>query len=103
MTIDRVYLQQRVFELLALQIRLLRENRGWSQAELAERAGLSCRAVQYAEDAVVGRVSVRTLKKIATAFDVALILRFTSWSDLLRWLAVIDAWLATPSYEEEKP
>lgn len=61
---------------LALQIRVLREQRGWSQEELASRMGTSQSAVARYEDADYGRMTVNTLLRLREAFDVGLKIEF---------------------------
>lgn len=68
---------------LAFQIRYLRENEGWTQAELARRLGSSQNAVWRLENPRYGKASVSTLKKLASIFDVALDVRFLRFSELL--------------------
>jgi transcriptional regulator with XRE-family HTH domain len=50
-----------------LAIRTLRRRRGWAQAELADRAGVSQSAVSRAERGMTGTLTVRTLERVAEA------------------------------------
>src|SRR5829696_4074528 len=65
------------------EVRLLRESRGWSQVELAARAGVSNKTVSDAESER-GSLNVRSLKKIAQALGVGLSelfpVEYGSWS-----------------------
>ena len=54
---------------LTSNVRALRENTGWTQAETAERADLDAKHMQAIE-AGSGNVTVRTLVALATAFGV---------------------------------
>jgi transcriptional regulator with XRE-family HTH domain len=92
----RAWLQHRVLEWLAFQVRALRKDRGWSQAELAERAGIGLLTVQHAENPKYLGTRIRTLAKIAAAFDVALIVRFVSWPELLRVVQELEDGTAAP-------
>lgn len=83
---------------LALQISGLRKNRGWTQADLAKNAGITLEQVVRLENAHRGIWRISTLEKIANAFDVALIIRFESWSD---YLNNSHSPLIPLSYEEE--
>jgi transcriptional regulator with XRE-family HTH domain len=65
---------------VAWQIRLNREARGLSQAQLAELVGTKQSAISRLEDPTYGKYSIDTLLKIATAFDCALSLRFVPFS-----------------------
>jgi transcriptional regulator with XRE-family HTH domain len=64
---------------IAWQVRVNREERGWTQAQLASRIGTHQSAVARAEDYSYGRLSVTTLTKIAKAFRCALLFRFVSY------------------------
>ena len=48
-----------------LAIRALRRRRGWTQAELADRAGVSQAAVSRAERGGARAMTLRTLERIA--------------------------------------
>jgi transcriptional regulator with XRE-family HTH domain len=68
---------------VAYQIRALREKRGWSQAELGRRTGKPQSAISRLEDPDYGRLSLKTLLQLAAAFDVALLVQFAAFSELL--------------------
>ncbi len=73
---------------LAAQIRALREVRGWSQRELAQKAGISVDGVCRLENPRVGHdPDTRPLLKIAAAFDVALVARFLPVGEMVAGLA----------------
>lgn len=57
---------------IALQIRANRDRRGWSQQELADRAGMNQSQVSRLENEEYGSWTVKSLLKIARAFDLAL-------------------------------
>lgn len=73
----------RLYETLALQIRLNRQERNWSQGELAKKAGISLMSVWRLEHVRLGGWTINTLIKIAAAFDCALIVRFIAWGELI--------------------
>ncbi len=69
---------------LSIQIRTLRDKRGWSQKDLGDKIGLPQSGVSRLESP--GHAfSVATLKKIASAFDVALVVRLAPFSELAEW------------------
>jgi len=68
---------------LAHQIRILREQRGWSQRKLAEKVGTKQNVVSRWENPNYGKLTIETVSKLASAFDVALLVRFVSFSRLL--------------------
>lgn len=87
---------------LAFQIRLLRESRGWTQEELAQRTSKAQETISQLENPNYGRHTVSTLKKLAAAFDVALSVRFVSFSELAsRTVRLTPQDLAPPSFDEE--
>lgn len=77
------YVAARIATDLSHQIYSLREERGWTQGELAERAGHAnsqgwiSRLENYCEP-----ITVKTLKQIASAFDVGLSIKFVPFNQL---------------------
>ena len=74
-------------------IKRLRENKNWSQEQLAQIAGISLRTVQRVEAG--NRASLETLKSLAAVFEVEL-------TTLTEQIMVIDkegsAWQSEPFY-----
>jgi transcriptional regulator with XRE-family HTH domain len=68
---------------IALQIKALRLQRGWSQETLAEKAGMKQSRISAMEQASYTGWSLRTLRRLAKAFDLALEVRFESFGTLL--------------------
>lgn len=68
---------------IAAQIRALREQRTWTQEALAERAGMRQSRISALEDAEYSSWSVNTLKRLAKAFDVTLVVEFRSYGKRL--------------------
>jgi transcriptional regulator with XRE-family HTH domain len=67
----------------AFQVRYMREKEGWTQEELARRLATSQNAVWRLESPNYGKANIGTLKRIASTFDVALIVRFVRFSELV--------------------
>ncbi|MGH6899454.1 MAG: helix-turn-helix domain-containing protein [Geminicoccaceae bacterium] len=87
---------------VAYQIRALREKRGWSQAELGRRAGKPQSAISRLEDPDYGRLSLKTLLELAAAFDVALLVQFAAFSELLkRFSNLSPEALAVPDFAHD--
>lgn len=87
---------------IPFQIRALRRQRGWSQEELAEKAGMRQPRISAMERAGGGHLNIETLIRLATAFDVALVVRFASFSELVNWSEAFDPegfWL--PSFNQD--
>ena len=85
------YLDSSLCWVIRTQVRLIREDRGWTQEELAEKSGVSFETINRLENLEIADNAPRigTLLKLADAFDVALIVRFEAWSNYLTWLAVV--------------
>ena len=88
---------------LAFQINLIRQARGWTQEELANRCDMAQESISRLEDPNYGRYSLKTLKRLAKAFDVGLLVRFVSFGELGEWTVNLTSQkLKPPSYEEER-
>lgn len=70
---------------LPLQIRALRQQRGLTQPELAGLAGMKQPRISAMEKPGGSRFNLETLRRLAEAFDIALIVRFAPFSELLAW------------------
>jgi transcriptional regulator with XRE-family HTH domain len=66
---------------LAFQIRSLRGDS--SQEEMEERTGIKQQAISRLENPYYGKATLTTLKRIAAAFDVALLVEFVPYSQLV--------------------
>jgi len=87
---------------LAFQLRHLRENRGWTQQQLAERTGKAQETISQLENPSYGRCTVSTLAKLASAFDVVPIVRLAPFSDLAEWVVnLTPERLAPRSFPED--
>ncbi len=94
---------------IPFQIRATRDLRGWTQEELGKLAGLPQSAVARLENPdTLHSPNIKTLLKIASAFDVALIVRFAPFSELMHWVESVPyevkglspETLAVKSFEE---
>jgi transcriptional regulator with XRE-family HTH domain len=96
------FTSDQVYELLAVQIRQLREKHRWTQAELGDRAGMQQVQVSRAENPDYKGTRISTLSKLADAFDVALIVRLAPFSELIDWVAKLSPESFRPaSFDEE--
>ena len=91
-----------IYELLAAQVRLLREKRHWTQEELGARAGMHQVQVSRVEDPDYKGARLTTLSKLANAFDVALIVRFAPFSELADWLSNLSPDAFEPAAFDEE-
>lgn len=88
---------------IAFQVREMRASRGWTQQELGVRAGnMAQERIHHIENPDYGRLSVTTLKRLASAFHVALEVRFISYSELVdRMLSRTPEMLSPPAIEND--
>jgi transcriptional regulator with XRE-family HTH domain len=84
------YMESHTVSRLAAQIYALRKQRGWSQAELAERAGIAQERVSKIESADFDSLTMKTLHKFARAFDIDLRIAFVSFSAGILDVAKLD-------------
>jgi transcriptional regulator with XRE-family HTH domain len=70
---------------LPFQIRALREQRSWSQKDLAEATSMLQPRICAMEQAGYGNFTLNTLKKLASAFDVGLVVRFAPFGEIVNW------------------
>ncbi|MBS1842735.1 MAG: helix-turn-helix transcriptional regulator [Acidobacteria bacterium] len=70
---------------IPFQIRALREQRGLGQKQLAEAAGMLQPRISAMEKPGNGSLNLETLKRLAGAFDVGLIVKFVPFTELTQW------------------
>jgi len=68
---------------LPMQLRSMRESRGWKQQYVAEKTGTKQPRFSLMEKAGYGNFSLNTLKKLASLFDVGLIVSFVPWGEMV--------------------
>ena len=96
------YVAARLDTDLAFQIYALRKQRGWTQARLATACGnpngqgAICRLESSAEG-----VSLSTLRELASAFDVALSVKFLPFSQLVEDSVSEKLDRTVPSYDDD--
>lgn len=68
---------------IALQVRTMRQERGWTPEELARRTRLKPSTIEKIESGnyLMGKLSL--YKRLAAVFDVALIAGFRPWSEAM--------------------
>ena len=85
---------------LSVQIRLLREQRGWTHAELATRVSVPASAIAQWEQPDCRGITLAALKRLAHVFDVGLMVRFSEFSQFIEY-ALHDLEAAPASYTQE--
>lgn len=84
------------------QIYALREQRKWTQKELGTYTGMAQETISRLEDPNYSKLTLKTLKRLASAFDVALMVRFVPFSELVELeLNLTGGSLEVLSFEKE--
>ena len=97
------FVEENIRNGIAFQIRALRKRHQLSQEQLGQRAGMAQNVISRLEDPEYGKFTINTLLTLATAFDVALIVKFVPFSELFRSLKNLSPEvLAASSFAEEK-
>jgi len=104
---DREYRHQFVDEEInvgiAFQIRSLRNRQNLEQVELAKLSGIKQPLISSWENPNYGKCTLSTLKKLAKAFDVGLLVRFVPFSTLVDWTTNLTSdVIAPPNFKEEE-
>jgi transcriptional regulator with XRE-family HTH domain len=98
----RVYWHDFLNTAIATQIKVLRESRGLTQAQLAALVGTSQPAISAHESPDKKSWSIATLRKLADAFDVALVVKFESFGRALDEIVNFSKeHLAAPPFDED--
>jgi transcriptional regulator with XRE-family HTH domain len=99
----RSFAEQDLGSTVAAQIYALRQKHDkMTQEELAVETGMSQARISVLENPNYRKFNVGTLQRVAAAFDVALIVRFVSFGELLDWTVTgAQKTLAPPSFDEE--
>lgn len=92
------YVLEHIKNGVAFQIRTLREDRDWTQGDLGDAMGKPRNVVSRLEDPNYGKTTLTTLRELAAAFDVGLLVKFVTFSRLVReYEDVSPAALSAPS------
>ncbi len=87
---------------LPFQIRAVRKERGWSQADLAEKCGMAAPRISEIEKPGERRLNIETLLRVAAGLDVGLEVRFVPFSQLVDHSEGFNPDTFTaPSFEQE--
>ena len=88
---------------IAFQIRSLRNRQEITQSDLAKLPGVKQPLVSSWENPDYGRYTLKTLKDLANAFNVGLLVRFVPFSKLVDWTVDLTSdVIAPPSFDEEQ-
>jgi transcriptional regulator with XRE-family HTH domain len=92
------FVAQEIATTIPFQIRALRTARRLSQKKLGELAGMRQETVSLLENPDYGRVTIRTLLRLAAAFDVGLLVRFVPYSTVVDWTVASERDVVPESY-----
>lgn len=94
---------EHVNEGIAFQIRSLRNKQELNQSELAKKMGKKQPLISSWENPDYGKYSLQTLKDLAKAFDVGLLVRFVPFSTLIDWTVNLTPDIIAPaSFRDEQ-
>jgi transcriptional regulator with XRE-family HTH domain len=87
---------------LPFQMRALREQRGLTQAQLAEKAGMLQPRISAMERPGVSKFNLETVLRIASALDIAFIGRFATFGELVGWVENFSPdTFVVPSFDDD--
>lgn len=69
---------------MPFQLRTMRDERGWTQGDLAKAVGKPRNVITRLEDPNYGKLTLRTLIEIASGLNVGLLVKFVPFTRLLR-------------------
>ena len=103
------FVSSHIDKTISFQLRAIRERQELSQEKLAEMSGMNQNAISRLESDWYAKATLSTLKRLAAALDVALIVRFVPFGQLVDWVTgnpFVDTGLSTPalavpSFDEE--
>ena len=97
------FVRAHIKEGLCFQIRALRKQRGWTQKILGKKARFSQSKISDFENPnYPNELALDTLKRLASAFEVALIVRFGSFGELIEWASELrPGALEVPSFTDD--
>lgn len=87
---------------IPFQLRAIRKKLGWTQRKLGKKAAMAPERITVLEDPNYAKFTLSTLLRLADALDVALIVRFAPFSELLDWAANLSSEvISVPDFDEE--
>jgi transcriptional regulator with XRE-family HTH domain len=95
------FVSARVAAAVGAQIAALRQKNRWSQEELAQRANMKQPRIALLEKGDYESFSFATLKRLASAFGVAVRIDFLSFPDFLKWSEGFTSTVLVPDSFDE--
>ncbi|CAN5350616.1 hypothetical protein BH10ACI1_BH10ACI1_29430 [soil metagenome] len=82
-----IYVDEFLKAKIATQLKVLREQNGWSQYELAEKTGMKQERISVLEDVNYSAWTLHTLRRLAEAFDLRIDVSFEDFGSFLKEFA----------------
>jgi transcriptional regulator with XRE-family HTH domain len=96
------FVAEYIFSRIPLKIRAMRDRRKMSQKELGEAAGVKQEWISKLEDPSYGKLTIKTLLKLAAAFDCGLSIDFVPFSQILNGATrLAPSSFDVPSFNED--
>jgi transcriptional regulator with XRE-family HTH domain len=96
------FVSEYIYTGIPFQIKALREQRKWRQEDLGQQANMHQERISVLESPGNERLNIKTLLRLASAFNIGLVVRFVPISDLMEWeLNLSPESLRVPSFNEE--
>ena len=86
----KAYVSSQINVGIPFQVRSLLKNRGWTQEQLSDRAGMLQPRISAILKPGRGGLNIETLRRLAEAFDCGLMVRFAPFSELIDWSEQFD-------------
>jgi transcriptional regulator with XRE-family HTH domain len=98
----QVYCDEFLNASIATQIKVLRERRGLTQAQLAALADMKQPRIAAMEDVNYASWTINVLRRLAEAFDLTLTVKFESFGEKLKEIVIFSREnLEKPSFKED--
>ena len=96
------FVSSRISQTIAFQLRVLRQRARLSQAALARELGTNQNAICRMENPRYGKMTISSLRKLATHFDVGLVVRFAPYSEIVDWATNLSTEsIAVPDFDHD--
>lgn len=79
-----IYVDEFLNAKIATQIKVLREQKGWNQQELAEKVGMKQERISVLEDVNYSAWTLATLRRLAEVFDLRINVSFEDFGSFLK-------------------
>jgi transcriptional regulator with XRE-family HTH domain len=104
------FVESHISKGIAFQVRATRDRLGWKQDRLASEVGMTQNAISRLESPEYGKPTITTLKRLAAALDVGLVVHFVPFSQMIDWVSgtprvdpgLAAESLAVPTFQAEE-